>query len=135
MVGIRAPVQFDGTVDLDAQQFTLGDYILAVHFKEPAPISIGAKTETEMPGAHGGLIIQTGPDEFLVAGTGMIVDFEAHGPGANVAGIESIWEGRFVKGGWVPGRNLNGDASNQGRHLRVPSGEFTIRRMRLYRTH
>jgi len=135
MIGIRAPASFDGSVDLAPQQFTLGNYTFDVHFKEPAPISIGAKTEVPMPGAHGGLIIQTGPDEFLVAGTGMIVTFGTHGQGNAIAGIDSIWEGRFVNGTWVAGRNLNGDDDNQGRYLRMPSGQFTIRRVRLYRYH
>lgn len=27
---------------------------------------------------------------------------------------------------------LNGDDDNQGRYLRMPTGEFTIRRIRLY---
>jgi beta-galactosidase GanA len=132
MVGIRPPATFDGTVDLDAQRFTLGNYTFDVHFREPPPISTGAKAEIDIPGAHGGLIIQLGPDEYLFAGTGMIVNFET---GGAIAGIESIWEGRFVNGVWVPGRNLNGDDSNQGRHLSLPPGKFTIRRVRLYRYH
>jgi beta-galactosidase GanA len=135
MCGIRAPAQFDGTVDLNPQRVTLGDYVFDVHFREPPPISIGAKVKADMPGAHGGLIIQLGPDEFLVAGIGMIITFETRRGAAKLAGIQSIWEGRFVKGVWVSGRNLNGDDSNQGRYLRVPAGEFTIRRVRLYRYH
>ncbi len=135
MVGVRAPSQFDGTIDLSPQQFTLGRYIFDVHFKEPAPISVGAKVETDMPGAHGGLIIQLDSDEFLVAGTGMIMTFGISGDGKAIAGIDSIWEGSFVNSVWVPGRNLNGDDDNQGRYLRIPAGKFTIRRVRLYPYH
>lgn len=133
MVGIRAPASFDGVVNLAPQQFTLGDYTFDVHFREPAPISTGAKTEAPIPGAHGGLIIQTSEDEYLVAGTGMIITFGTRGKG--IAGIDSIWEGRFVNGVWVAGRNLNGDDDNHGRYLRMPSGQFTIRRVRLYGYH
>lgn len=133
MIGVSAPAQFDGTVDLNPQHFTFGDYTITAHFKEPAPISIGAKAETEMPGAHGGLIIQTGPDEFWIAGMGMIVTFGARAGTKERAGIDAIWEGRFLHGRWVPGRNLNGDDDNQGRYLRLPAGEFTIRHVRLYR--
>ena len=132
MVGIRAPADFAGTVDFAPQQFTLGGYTFNVHFRRPAPISTGAKTETEIPGAHGGLIIQTGADEFLVAGAGMIITFGTRAPSKALAGIDSIWEGRFVNGTWVPGRNLNGDDDNQGRYLVMPAGQFTIRRVRLY---
>lgn len=133
MLGIRAPAQFDGSVDLDAQHFTLGNYTFDVHFREPPPISVGAKTEGPMPGAHGGLIIQLGPNDFIIAGTGMIVDFGTHGPGAPIAGIESVQEGQLVNGVWVRGRILNGDDTNQGRYLRIPAGKFSLRRVRLYR--
>ena len=135
MVGIRAPSDFNGTVDLAPQQFTVGEYTFLVHFREPAPISVGAKVEPEIPGAHGGLIIQTGPDDFLVAGTGMVITFAAGKKPGTFAGIDSIWEGNFVNGIWEPGRELNGDDDNQGRYLRLPADEFTIRRVHLYRYH
>jgi hypothetical protein len=134
MIGIRAPSNFDGVVDLTPQQFTLGDYTFLIHFREPASISTGAKIEPEIPGAHGGLIIETGPDDFLVAGTGMVVTFVTAAQGS-LAGIDSIWEGKFVNGTWTPGRELNGDDDNQGRYLRLPTGEFAIRSLRLYRYH
>ena len=135
MIGIRAPSNFDGVVDLAPQQFTLGGYTFLVNFREPASISVGAKVKPEIPGAHGGLIIQMGPNDFLVAGTGMVITFATNGKPANLAGIDSIWEGSFVNGTWTPGRELNGDDDNQGRYLRMPAGEFTIRRLRLYRYH
>lgn len=132
MVGIRAPAAFDGTVDLAEQQVTLGNYSFTAHFKEPGPLSVGAKAEEETPAAHGGLVIQLDRDDFLVAGTGMILTFSTHGIDDPIAGIDSIWEGSFVNGIWTPGREMNGDESNQGRHLRVPAGKFSIFRVRLY---
>jgi len=135
MVSLRTPAQFDGTVDLTEQKFTLGDYTFSVNFKEPAPISVGTKGDTELPGAHGGLIIQLASDEFLFAGMGMIITYGVHDSGQSHAGIDSIWEGSFVDGVWAPGRNLNGDDNNQGRYLRMPAGKFTIRRVRLYQYH
>lgn len=126
MIGVRPPVSFDGVVDDTPQSFRLGDYTLTVAFKgtstEPSP---QRKIE-----AHGGLIIRLGADEYLVAGQGLIVTFATEGA---IAGIESIWEGTFVDGRWVPGRLLNGDESHQGRHLRIPEGKFGIQRVRLYR--
>lgn len=133
MFGVRPPVAFDGSQTLTPQKFTLGTYTFDVRFKNPAPISIGQREDVEMPGAHGGLIIQTGPDEFLVGGTGMNIYFGTT-TDAN-AGIESIWEGLFVRGKWVPGRCMNGDENNQGRQLKVPTGEFTIHKLRLYHYH
>jgi hypothetical protein len=135
MVGIRAPADFSGTVDLTSQQLTLGNYTFTVQFKEPAPISTGASAEPEIPGAHGGLIIQIGQDEFFVAGVGMVITFGTYGERDPLAGIASIREGNFVNGVWTPGRELNGDDDNQGRYLRMPAGKFTIRRVRLYHYH
>lgn len=62
----------------------------------------------------------------------MIITFGTRAPSKALAGIDSIWEGRFVNGTWVPGRNLNGDDDNQGRYLVMPAGQFTIRRVQLY---
>jgi beta-galactosidase GanA len=135
MAGIRAPSQFDGTADLEPQELTLGDYVFHVRFREPAPISTGARTESDLPGAHGGLVIQLAADDFLVAGTGMIITFGVRGNERSIAGIDSIWEGNFAHGAWTPGRNLNGDDDNQGRYLRLPSGKIAIRRLRLYQYH
>ena len=74
MVGIRAPSDFNGTVDLAPQQFTVGGYLFLVHFRG-ARANLTAKGGCGDAGAHGGLIIQTGPDDFLVAGTGMVITF------------------------------------------------------------
>jgi len=71
----------------------LSNYTFDVHFKRPASISTGAKTETPLPGAHGGLIIQTGKEEYWIAGTGMIITFGTHSQGKALAGIDSIWDG------------------------------------------
>jgi hypothetical protein len=50
-----------------------------------------------------------------------------------IVGIESIWEGSYEDGEWDLGRLLNGDQSHQGRHLRLPPGEYGVQRVRLYR--
>jgi beta-galactosidase GanA len=123
MIGVRPPVSFDGVVDDTPQSFRLGDYTLQVAFKGTAPEA--GKVE-----ARGGLIIRLAADEYLVAGQGLVVTFTTEGA---TAGIESIWEGTYVDGRWVPGRLLNGDESHQGRHLRIPDGKFGIQRVRLYR--
>jgi beta-galactosidase GanA len=135
MVGIKTPRTFDGAEDLSAQRFTFDSYTFDVRFKQPPPISTGAKEETEIPGAHGGLIIQTGDDEFIVAGTGILMTFVSNERANPVAGIETVEEGRFERNVWTRGRVLNGDDTNQGRELRLPPGQFTIRRLRLYRYH
>jgi beta-galactosidase GanA len=80
----------------------------------------------------GGLIIMLSPEEFLVAGSGIIVTF-ASNTKDSVAGIASIDEGKFVAGKWIAGRRMNGDQSHQGRHMHLPGGSFGIQRVKLYK--
>jgi beta-galactosidase GanA len=84
---------------------------------------------------HGGLIIQTGPEDYLVAGQGITVTFApASNNGPPLVGLDSVWEGTFdARGTWIPGRLLNGDQTHQGRHVRLAPGEYQIQRVRLYR--
>ena len=82
--------------------------------------------------AHGGLIIQLDDEEFLVAGTGVTLTFAPADGSDTRVGIDRIHDGRFVDGVWTPGRLLNGDESHQGRHLRLPPGDFGIQQVRLY---
>jgi hypothetical protein len=74
-----------------------------------------------------------GPDEFIVAGSGLIVTFESALPDNMTVGIGSIDEGCFEKGKWIPGMRMNGDQSHQGRHMRLPNDRFSIQRVKLYR--
>lgn len=135
MLGIRAPTNFDGMTDLTPQTVSLGGYRFTVLSTEPPPTSVGAKPAETKPGAHGGLIIQTGPDDFVIAGTGLIF-YAAVGDGSqDVVGFDRVEEGRFVDGRWLPGRRLNGDLTNQARFIRLPVNEFGILRVRLYRYH
>jgi hypothetical protein len=80
------------------------------------------------------LIIQAGPEDYWVAGQGIVLTMKPVGEGPPLAGIDYAWEGSFdAQGQWVPGRRLNGDQTHQGRHLRLGPGEFQIQRVRLYR--
>ena len=81
---------------------------------------------------HGGLVIHSGED-FWFAGQGITVTFKgAEGDPARL-GIDVAEEGVFVNGAWTPGRRLNGDQTHQGRHIRLPPGQFQIQKVRLYR--
>ena len=135
MVGVRPPSQYDGTVDLSARKFAFGHYVLDVHFKDPPSWVTPSAGELEMAGTHGGLIIQTTPDEFLVAGSGMVIYFETTGVSDPEARADAIWEELPVSGRWLPGRRLNGDLTYHGQHLRLPPGEFGIYHLRLYHYH
>jgi len=79
----------------------------------------------------GGIVISTGPDEFYVAGTDIVVTFESTTQGKK-AGFISVDEGRFENEKWVPGRRMNGDQDHQGRHVRIPVGEYSIQHVKMY---
>jgi len=113
------------------QQARLGGYTLNVTYERPpAPATQGAQTSDAV---SGGLAIAVGTDEFIFAGTGLVITFEANSPGPPLVGILSAQEGKYVEGQWRPGRWLNGDQTHQGRHLRLAPGRFDIQRVKLYR--
>ncbi|MGX8682894.1 MAG: DUF5597 domain-containing protein, partial [Bacteroidales bacterium] len=61
----------------------------------------------------GALIVQTATDEFYVVGYGFNADIKLKdGVKSRFCGYDSIWEGRFENGQFIPGRLLNGDERN-----------------------
>jgi hypothetical protein len=79
----------------------------------------------------GGIIIQTGADEFYVAGTGIVATFNHADPG-KVTNIVSADEVTIVDGREIPGRRMNGDQDHQGRHIRFATDEWGIQKVKLY---
>jgi hypothetical protein len=161
MTAVMPPTAFDGTVNDSAQRVSLAGaaYTLNVSFAPPpgppttAPPGTPAQAEGPvsfspgMPGAtlptpttaaprpaspRGAIVIALAPDEFLVAGTGVVVTFTPNGPGAPIAGILTADEGRFVDGRWVRGLRMNGDQTHQGRHVSLGGG-YSMQRVKLYR--
>lgn len=119
------------------QQIRLGGYTLSASFERTASPSLADGATAATPGAAstspaGGLVIATGPDEFLFAGIGVTVTF-ATGEAGWQTGILSVEEGRFENGRWRNVRWLNGDETHQGRHLRLVPGRIAIQRIKLYR--
>ena len=80
-----------------------------------------------------GLIIATGPDEFIGVGAGFRVSFRPTTPGPANAGIGTVEEGVYRDGKWIPGRRLNGDETDQGHKWRLSSFEPSISRCVVYR--
>ncbi len=80
-----------------------------------------------------GLIIATGPNEFLGAGNGFRVSFVPQSAGPPHAGIGSIDEGTFSDGAWLPGRRLNGDENDQGKFWRFAPRRINIEKVTVYR--
>jgi hypothetical protein len=75
-----------------------------------------------------GMIIELGPDDFVVMGTGFDVTFrEMEGP-LRDAQLISIEEGTFQGEQWMPSRRLNGDE----RHVSLPE-KSTVLRVRVLR--
>jgi hypothetical protein len=108
----------------------LGDYTLTFRHEYTLGWSSGARDD-EWPIA-GAIIIQTNEDEFLIAGTGIVATFKHSGDDSLNAGILKAEEGIFNNGDWKVLRHLNGDQTHQGRHLRIPMGEYSIQRIQLY---
>ena len=122
--GLIAGLLPEGPEQRAPQQLRLGDYILNITFDRPS---------SQNPNVlSGGLVMSTGPDEYLFAGTGLTITFETDKPGDPIVGLLSVDEGRYVNGQWVAGRRLNGDQTHQGRHVRLPPGRFGIQRVKLY---
>jgi beta-galactosidase GanA len=128
-MGLMAGLLPEGPEQRLPQQLRLGDYTLNITYDRPTVAQIPQTPSL----ISGGLVIAIGPDEFLFAGTGLIVTFEANAAGESTAGILSVQEGKYANDQWVPGRWLNGDQTNQGRHLRLESGRFSLQRIKLYR--
>jgi beta-galactosidase GanA len=115
--------------DVDTVRLQMGDYILTVSHDLTLGWSPKAK-DTNWP-LTGGIIISLAMDEFYVGGTGLVISFKPIKQGER-AGILQVDEGVFANGKWQPGRRLNGDEDHQGRHLRIPMGEYGIQRIKLY---
>jgi beta-galactosidase GanA len=120
------------------QQLRLNGYTLSASFERTSPPSLadgaagGGAQGAPVTWPAGGLVIATGPDEFLFAGIGVTITFASPKPGWQT-GILSVEEGRFENGRWKNIRWLNGDETHQGRHLRLVPGGLSIQRIKLYR--
>ena len=73
-----------------------------------------------------GLVIAEAEDRFLLVGQGVGLDFSRDGA---LVEVDSVEEGRFANGEWVPGRALNGDE----RLFILPFDRLGVVRIRLLR--
>lgn len=137
ILGLRPPATYDGVFDTVPQHLSIGDYSLTVSFPKLRRFDPKCDDICAMrlkPEGRGALIVQIGPNEFLAAGSGVNIAFGPKQGGGQV-GLDSVWEGRFVKGVWTPGRLLNGDDTGEGREVHLPWDRLDIQRIRLYRYH
>lgn len=77
------------------------------------------------------LLIRLGEYDYLFAGSGTVLTFSAEdGAKVGIASCSEVsvsdWEIKEI-------RRLNGDQTHQGRHIRIPYGNFQLQHFRLYR--
>ncbi len=112
------------------QEIILGNYRLTVAHD----YTLGWSPEAKNPDwpMSGALIIQEDDNSFIIAGTGVVVTFAVNNANDISAGILQADEGKYVNGEWIAGRRMNGDQDHQGRHIRIPVGEWNIQRVKFY---
>ncbi len=106
------------------QQVNLGGYIIKVSLAGNADVKVA-----------GGLIINTGSDEFIVAGKNLDVFFFPENGSGRIA-VNAVDEGNFINNKWTPSRRLNGDETHastwSGTGMKFPRNEYTIQKISLY---
>jgi len=106
------------------QKFELGNYLIEARFAGSENIRIA-----------GGLIINTGPDEFIAAGKGLDIFFTSKDNSMRTA-LNMVDEGVFKDSKWIPSRRLNGDevhaSTYSGSGIRLPNDNPNIQKVSLY---
>jgi hypothetical protein len=106
----------------------LGGYLLDAALSRTWP----ARTLATDDGAM--IAIQSKPNEFYIAGSGLTISFARDPDRDNkLSGIASIEEVSLdANGGWITQQWLNGDQSNQGRQLSMDPHRMRIYHVKLY---
>ncbi|PXY42436.1 mannonate dehydratase [Flavobacterium cheongpyeongense] len=78
------------------------------------------------------IIIEIAPNEFYIAGSGIVVTFKPLKSMELNAGILKTDQGIFENDVWKTIRHFNGDQTHQGRHLRISVGDYEIQKLKLY---
>jgi hypothetical protein len=106
------------------QRLELGDYFIEARLAGP-----------HRPAVAGGLIIQTGPQEFIAAGKALDIFFIPKNDSVRL-GAKAVDEGTFDEGKWVPERRLNGDevhaSTFDGTGLKLRGDKICIQKVSLY---
>ena len=99
----------------------IGDYRFTVAY--------GSAADPQTAG-YGGIVIQTGPEDYLIAGQGVTVTFEPVNGGS--AGIDKAWEGRFENGALDARPPAQRRPDPPGPPHRALRGRWKIQQVRLY---
>jgi beta-galactosidase GanA len=127
IAGFSNPVNFAGEVDLSPMQAGFGGFTFIATTIDP-----WTGREQQDPSTHGALLVWLGGEDFLVAGQGVTFTVASE-DGRGQVGLETVEEGYWENGEWVATRRMNGDQTHQGRHVRLPPGDYTMQKVRLYR--
>jgi len=84
------------------QSIKLGNYTLKVE------LCANKKANTLAQTGYG-ILINTGFDEYIIAGANIEVSFFSTASNNPTVGLASVFEGTYENGIWIPGRKLNGD--------------------------
>ncbi|MCQ2111572.1 MAG: DUF5597 domain-containing protein [Bacteroidaceae bacterium] len=85
------------------------------------------------------IIIRLGKEDYLVLGSGVVITYtdakagETWKQGDTRIGLAKCESVSILDGQMHIKRHLNGDQTHQGRHVRIPVGQFDIQHFRLYR--
>jgi len=123
--------------EIEESVLRFGDFEFTV--KHSYTLGYEANSKNEVWETSGALIVQTGENEFYLAGSGVVITFKnLKNPDLNV-GILKTEEGKFVSkdsfgenNKWKVIRHLNGDQTHQGRHIRIFFDDYSIQRFELY---
>jgi hypothetical protein len=124
-----------------SEEVILGDYKILVELARNSWVS-----SASVAGSGFGIIIDSGPDEYIIYGSDIQVSFTTNTPGPPIAGISQLDEGKFENGRWIQGRRLNGDdimlnydlakralENKTGTGLKFGKHAESLQRVKLYR--
>ncbi len=139
-------LKHQGTNDMDAvildndvreADITMSDGIV-FHVKHSYSLGWEPGAQSENWPEVACIIIRQGKDDYVVIGSGVVVTFDK-GTGSNSAssksqvGLAKCEQVEYANDGTMHIlRHLSGDQTHQGRHIRIPVGDYQIQHFRLY---
>lgn len=130
-----------GTEDMDA--VILDNDFRQADIQTPDGITLHIKHSYTLgwePGAHSAawpevacIVIRQGKEDYLVIGSGVVITYEKASSATTQVGLAKCEQVQFESDGSMRIlRHLSGDQTHQGRHVRIPVGDYQIQHFRLY---
>jgi hypothetical protein len=118
--------------EVTSQNVEMGDFVIKASLLRNQSQQSGeqAVTGSRSRKTGGALIIQTGNEDFYIVGKDVMISFDLKAKNTGLFAVtESVDEGTFIDGAWVPGRRLNGD---EGYVVRL--GEVNALKIRIFKS-